>query len=187
MRIRARAIRRCGELLKEIEKKQAGRPEKISGGGATNFQPSPRSEAAKNAGLSKDQAVRAVRVSNVPQETFLDQVESDDPAPLAREGHPARSSCFPTDPAPGIRRDRRPDESTAPAGKHRRPRAPPRRCVHRWHRTSTQPARGGTGHRSAGRGMAQDARGQLTAGSVDEGEATYLPPTSSGPSGRFTT
>lgn len=85
MRIRARAIRRCGELLKEIEKGH-GKNQNISSGIPTNVT---RKEAANQAGLSKDKAVTAIRVSNVPNEIFEEQVESENPPTitnLAQQG-----------------------------------------------------------------------------------------------------
>jgi hypothetical protein len=86
MRIRARAIRRCGELLKEIEKAQPG-PKELKGGGPPQL--SPRKEAAKQAGLSPDQAKQSIRVANVPEETFTEQIESVTPptiTSLAQQG-----------------------------------------------------------------------------------------------------
>lgn len=74
VRIRARAIRRCGELLKEIGRpKQGGRPPKNGGGTPTV------SQAAEEAGLSRDQRVTAIRVASVPAEDFDEAVESDEP------------------------------------------------------------------------------------------------------------
>lgn len=67
MRIQARAIRRCGDLLREIEKSSGGRPPKTQDGTVPSLT---RTQAAKDAGLSKDQAVTAIRVSNVPEEEF---------------------------------------------------------------------------------------------------------------------
>jgi hypothetical protein len=83
MRIRARAIRRCGELLKEIEKasNQHDAAAKSARGGTS---PSTRKDAAKDAGLSKDQAKTAIRVANVPQETFVKQVESAKPPTITK-------------------------------------------------------------------------------------------------------
>lgn len=84
MRIRARAVRRCGELLKEIESNPGKR---------TDIEPrgseAPRSKAANEAGLSKDQAKDAIRVANIPTESFEQQVESDEPptiTALAEQG-----------------------------------------------------------------------------------------------------
>lgn len=73
-RIKGRAIRRAGELLKQIEAKHGAR---------TDIQPSAgahtRSEVANAAGMSKHQAVQAVRVASIPREDFDAQVESDAP------------------------------------------------------------------------------------------------------------
>lgn len=85
-RIRARAVRRCGELLKEIEKGKGGRPSKTSGGAPTSLT---RGQAATDAGLSKDQAVQSIRVANVPEENFEEQLESETPptiTSLAEQG-----------------------------------------------------------------------------------------------------
>lgn len=72
-RIQARAIRRCGELLKQFDNR--GRPAENSAPADTISQ----RKAAEQAGLSKRQQVTAVRVANVPAETFEREVES--PAP----------------------------------------------------------------------------------------------------------
>jgi len=84
MRIRARACRRCGELLKEIEKAQGG--DRKSKGRQVPFD---RKQAAKKAGLSPDKAKQSIRVANVHEEDFEEQLESDDPptlTDLAKQG-----------------------------------------------------------------------------------------------------
>jgi hypothetical protein len=79
-RIRARAIRRAGELLKQIEPQQGQR---------RDLQPSvgvhtkSREDAAREAGMSKHQQVQAVRVANVPADDFERQVESPKPPTLS--------------------------------------------------------------------------------------------------------
>jgi hypothetical protein len=73
------ATHRCGDLLREIEKSTGGRPLKTSGGIPTSLT---RTQAAKDAGLSKDQAVTAIRVSRIPDEEFQDAVEGEDDQPL---------------------------------------------------------------------------------------------------------
>jgi hypothetical protein len=83
-RIRDRAIRRAGELLKQI-KPQPGKRTDIepSGGGPT------RSQAAADAGMSRDQMHDAIRVANIPADDFERQVESDEPptvTALAKQG-----------------------------------------------------------------------------------------------------
>lgn len=76
-RIRARAIRRCGQLLREMQpsSKPPGRP-KRNGTGAGTIS---RKQAASDAGLSKRQKDTALRVANVPADDFAAAVESDNP------------------------------------------------------------------------------------------------------------
>ncbi len=81
VRIRSRAIRRCGELLREIEPGKAGRPNEKLGVASP---PISRASAAREAGLSRDQKKTALRVANVPQEEFEALVESNSP-PTATE------------------------------------------------------------------------------------------------------
>jgi hypothetical protein len=76
--------RRCGELLQEVE---------AANGTRTDLQPSAGADtrfgAAEEAGLSRRQAVTAIRVGNVPKDEFERQVESDDPptvTALAEQG-----------------------------------------------------------------------------------------------------
>lgn len=68
-RIQARAIRRCGELLMEIEpaKNQHGRVPT-------------RASSASMAGLSDHQRKTALRVASLPQDEFDAAVESEDPS-----------------------------------------------------------------------------------------------------------
>jgi hypothetical protein len=74
MRIRSRAIKRCGELLKEVEAKKGGDRKSKD-----RERPIDRKTAADEAGMSPRQAKDAIRVANVPQETFERLVESDNP------------------------------------------------------------------------------------------------------------
>src|ERR1019366_7293595 len=81
-RIQGRAIRRCGELLKQIEPSKGGQP--THDGAGTS-----RTKAATDAGLSERQKVTALRVASVPQEDFERQIESASPptiTELARQG-----------------------------------------------------------------------------------------------------
>lgn len=71
-RIRARAIRRSGELLDQFD----ARPTNYRQSGCAPTLPSQR-EAAEQAGLSKDQQVTAVRVANVSAEDFDAMVEGE--------------------------------------------------------------------------------------------------------------
>lgn len=70
-RIRARAIRRAGELLKQFDARGGDQSEKD---GAVRFG---RQEAAKEAGFSERQAKTAIRIFNVPEDDFEEMVEAD--------------------------------------------------------------------------------------------------------------
>jgi hypothetical protein len=74
-RIKARAIRRSGELLREIP----ARPGYQKNGAGAPPQRSDRAQAAKDAGLSRDQATQAVRVAKVPATEFEEAIEADEP------------------------------------------------------------------------------------------------------------
>ena len=85
-RIQLRAVRRCGQLLAEVRPALAGRPAKqaknqhdeICTGAGTNT----RSQAARDAGLSKRQKDTALRVASVPDQTFEKALETDMPTCL---------------------------------------------------------------------------------------------------------
>jgi len=80
-RIRARAIRRAGELLKQLEPNPGGRPSKTSDASDRGFY---RSDAARDAGMSERQQKTAIGVANVPDQEFERQVESDKPPTLSQ-------------------------------------------------------------------------------------------------------
>jgi hypothetical protein len=83
-RIRDRAIRRMGEVLKQFDDR--GRPSENKVDDHRNLS---QREAAENAGISPHQQKQAVRVANVPAEDFERQVESDKPptiSQLAQQG-----------------------------------------------------------------------------------------------------
>jgi hypothetical protein len=81
MRVQARAIDQCGALLKEIDPQPGARTDlQPSGGAPTRF------GEAKKAGLSRDQAVTAIRVNNVPRDQFEEMVESDNPPTVTALG-----------------------------------------------------------------------------------------------------
>jgi hypothetical protein len=87
IRIRARAVKRCGQLIEKTPPKggRATKGTKRSGGAPT----STRRQEADAAGLSKDQQNQAVRVARVPDDQFERQVESDKPPTietLAQQG-----------------------------------------------------------------------------------------------------
>lgn len=87
-RIKARAIERCGDLLREFDAPKTGRPKSKGGAPPT----SPRQRAAAAAGLSRDQTKQALRVNAYATEdpqAYETAVESDDPptvTELARRG-----------------------------------------------------------------------------------------------------
>lgn len=88
-RIQARAIRRCGELLRAIEPGN-GKNQNIREGARPNVT---RTEAARDAGLSEHQRKTALRVANVPREDFERQVEGRTPptvTKLAQQGKQAK-------------------------------------------------------------------------------------------------
>lgn len=90
MRIRARATRRAGELLKQIEPGQGARDGKRAEVDRLPL----RSEIAHRAGMSEHQQKTAVRVAAVPERQFTEQVESDNPptlTELARQGTQPRN------------------------------------------------------------------------------------------------
>jgi hypothetical protein len=80
-RIQARAIRRCGEILKKIEAAKNQHDAKARAGRGA---PTSRRAAAKAAGLSKDQQVQAARVASIPKGKFEREVESDDPPTVTK-------------------------------------------------------------------------------------------------------
>lgn len=85
MRIKARAVRRCGELLKQFDA-QGKRTDQLDVGDHTKLS---QREVAEQAGISKHQQVTAVRIANVQQEDFERAVESEKPptiTQLAQQG-----------------------------------------------------------------------------------------------------
>lgn len=106
-RIQARASRRCGELLLAMEANKGGRPpERTSGVDPTSFT---RTQAAREAGLSKDQQMTAVRLARVPKDEFEAQVESDDPPTITELADQGRRKT----PVEEIMGDRTPTQYTA--------------------------------------------------------------------------
>lgn len=80
-RIQARAIRRCGELLKQIRPERGG--DRRSDQRASSV-PLNRTTAANDAGLSERQKKTALRVAEVPSAQFEAEVESDNPPTVTR-------------------------------------------------------------------------------------------------------
>lgn len=85
MRIRGRATERCGLLLKEIAPANGKRTDLEPGRDIpTRFT---RKDAAEAAGMSKDQAVQAIRVSNFAEsnpDEFERQIESPNPPTITK-------------------------------------------------------------------------------------------------------
>lgn len=80
-RIKGRAVRRAGELLKAIEASKGGRPSETEVGDHPSFS---RKQAASDAGMSPHQAKQAIRIANVPEADFEEQIESDNPPTLSK-------------------------------------------------------------------------------------------------------
>ena len=79
-RIRARAIRRAGELLKQIEPAPGARTDKPTDGDDSRLT---RKRAAQDAGMSERQQNTALRIANVPEQDFEEQVEGPKPPTLS--------------------------------------------------------------------------------------------------------
>lgn len=92
-RIQARAVRRCGELLKQFDGR--GRPPENNDGAVIISQ----RQVADDAGLSERQRVTAVRVANVPEPDFDAAVESEAPPTVTKLADMGRVPRQP-DPAP---------------------------------------------------------------------------------------
>lgn len=80
-RIQARAIRRCGELLREMQPATGAHLPNIKREGP---RPVGRAEAARDAGMSDHQRKQALRVAAVPQPDFDYAVESQEPATVTK-------------------------------------------------------------------------------------------------------
>ena len=83
IRIQARAIRRCGQLL-ESANKGVGPPKKNRGGAP----PITQRRAAAQAGMSKDQEKTARRLAKMPEDEFEAAVESDNPPTVTTLSRP---------------------------------------------------------------------------------------------------
>ena len=83
--IRARAVRRCGELLKRFDARPANAAKQTDATGGLISQ----RKAAERAGISERQQLTAVRVANEPEPEFSRQVQSESPptiTALAQQG-----------------------------------------------------------------------------------------------------
>lgn len=73
-RIRARAMRRCGELLKMFDGRNGQNLPNTKKDGYDHFN---KSEIGNGAGLSERQIKTASRLSNIPENEFNEQIESE--------------------------------------------------------------------------------------------------------------
>jgi hypothetical protein len=103
-RIQARAIRRCGELLKQIEPDKGGYHGNYAHDGTDRSMT--RTEAATQAGLSERQKVTALRVATIPEPVFEAAVAQEEPptvTQLAEQGKqtkPVIAAVAPVTPQP---------------------------------------------------------------------------------------
>jgi hypothetical protein len=101
-RIQARAVRRCGELLKQFD----GRPQNAAKQMDGSDHLISRAEAGSNAGMSERQIKTAVRVANVPADQFEKVVESETPATvtalaeMGKQSRPAPTVVPSSEPLP---------------------------------------------------------------------------------------
>jgi hypothetical protein len=107
-RIKARAMRRCGELLNELAPAGREAPRKTKAL-TSGVQPDTTSKAkvAKAAGLSKRHKVTATRIARVPKAEFESAVESGDPlivTKLAERGKQVQTKAKASTQALAIRR-----------------------------------------------------------------------------------
>lgn len=96
-RIRARAMRRAGELLKQFDGRDGKNLPNAKKDGSVHFSPTQR-DVADKAGMSERQVKTAVRIANVPQDDFDKQVESNNPptiSTLALQGMQKRKPLNP--------------------------------------------------------------------------------------------
>lgn len=84
VRIKARATRRAGELLKQIDAATGKNNQYAHMKEAGDHPLHSRTDAARDAGMSPHQAKQAVRVANVPDDDFERQVESPKPPTLTQ-------------------------------------------------------------------------------------------------------
>lgn len=101
-RIRARAIRRAGELLKQIEPATGKNNQHVQVKEAGDRLLHSRTDAAREAGMSPHQAKQAVRVANVSEDDFEEQVESPNPPTLSQLASQGTQKRQPEPPRPII-------------------------------------------------------------------------------------
>lgn len=75
-RIKGRAVRRCGELLKQVEPKPGARTDKEPRG-HDSPRLATRESVASAAGLSVDQQKQALRIASIPKRDFEAAIEAE--------------------------------------------------------------------------------------------------------------
>lgn len=80
-RIQGRAIRRLGQLRKEIEPGKTGPKPKLEAGAQPQWT---RTQADAAAGISPHQAKQANNVANIPEEQFEAAIEADNPPTIGQ-------------------------------------------------------------------------------------------------------
>lgn len=89
-RIHGRAIKRCGELLAEIEARHTGRPPaptkqpELMPAPAPISEPPTRKEAARDAGLSHRQQATALRLAAIPEPQFEALIQQSPPPTVTK-------------------------------------------------------------------------------------------------------
>lgn len=95
-RIKARAVRRCGDLLKEISSAQGARTDvQPRDGGDTKSARPTKTQTAREAGLSERQQITATRVARIPEPDFERAVESPNPPTVTKLAEQGRVSTKP--------------------------------------------------------------------------------------------
>lgn len=82
-RINGRAVRRCGELLREADGRGEHRKSKTTGDDSSSKPPS-RKDLAKSAGMSERQQATATQVARIPEEEFEEAIESESPPSVTK-------------------------------------------------------------------------------------------------------
>ena len=102
-RIKARAVRRCGELLKSVQLRGGDRRSSNlnQSMGTHTLIPHSQKQTAREAGLSKHQEQTAVSVANVPADDFEAVVESEHPPTVSALAAGGRRTSKPSLTAPG--------------------------------------------------------------------------------------
>jgi hypothetical protein len=98
VRIRSRAIKRAGQLLKQYDGRGAHRRTLGAQGSIALTQ----REAAAAAGMSEHQQLQAVQIASVPEDQFDTQVESNEPPTLTELADQGKKPAPPKEAPPGF-------------------------------------------------------------------------------------